>query len=210
MDDKEALKKLFLLLSKYQNTIIVIFCCLFISTGLNLCIPLISRRLMDEGFIEGDKKLLIEMVLASLIVYTINSSIDILKEKKRVDISTKIQYFLSEQSFTHLMKLKVDYFNNTNYVETLNNISTDISQMTSIADDSVFFVITQAFNMTGGLIGLFIIDFRMALFVLIFIPVKYIVMKHFVKKQKKLCTNILLGIRNMRGGLVILLVDLRR
>ena len=42
--------------------------------------------------------------------------------KERVDISAKIQYFLSEQSFSHLMKLRVNYFNNTNYAETLNNI----------------------------------------------------------------------------------------
>ena len=36
------------------------------------------------------------------------------------------------------MKLRVNYFNNTNYAETLNNINTDINQMTSIADSSVF------------------------------------------------------------------------
>ena len=85
------------------------------------------------------------------------------QRKKRVDISAKIQYFLSEQSFLHLMKLRVNYFNNTNYAETLNNINTEINQMTSVADSSVFFVITQAFSMTCGIIGLFIIDFRMTI-----------------------------------------------
>ena len=49
------------------------------------------------------------------------------QRKKRVDILAKIQYFLSEQSFSHLMKLRVNYFNNTNYAETLNNINTDIN-----------------------------------------------------------------------------------
>lgn len=186
MDNKEAVKKLLLLLNRYRKTIVVIVCCLFISTGLNLCVPLISRRIMDDGFIGGDKKLLIELVLASMAIYTINSFIDIIKEKKRVDISAKIQYFLSEQSFSHLMKLRVSYFNNTNYAETLNNINTDINQMTSIADSSVFFVITQAFSMTGGIIGLFIIDFKMTILVLLFIPIKCIVMKYFAKKQKQI------------------------
>lgn len=186
MDNKEAVKKLLLLLNRYRKTIVVIVCCLFISTGLNLCVPLISRRIMDDGFIGGDKKLLIELVLASMAIYTVNSFIDIVKEKKRVDISAKIQYFLSEQSFSHLMKLRVSYFNNTNYAETLNNINTDINQMTSIADSSVFFVVTQAFSMTGGIIGLFIIDFKMTILVLLFIPIKCIVMKYFAKKQKQI------------------------
>ncbi|WP_306777104.1 ABC transporter ATP-binding protein [Agathobacter rectalis] len=160
--------------------------CLLVSTGLNLCVPLISRRIMDDGFIGGNKKLLIELVLVSMVIYTINSLIDLIKEKKRVDISAKIQYFLSEQSFSHLMKLRVNYFNNTNYAETLNNINMDINQMTSVADSSVFFVITQAFSMTGGIIGLFIIDFRMTILVLLFIPIKCVVMKYFAKKQKQI------------------------
>lgn len=184
MDNKEVIKRLLLLLNRYRKTIIVIVCCLFISTGLNLCVPLINRRIMDDGFIGGNKKLLIALVLASLLIYIINSLIDIIKEKKRVDISAKIQYFLSEQSFSHLMKLRVSYFNNTNYAETLNSINTDINQMTSIADSSVFFVITQAFSMTGGIIGLFIIDYRMTILVLLFIPIKCVVMKYFAKEQK--------------------------
>lgn len=84
------------------------------------------------------------------------------------------------------MKLRVNYFNNTNYAETLNNINTDINQMTSVADSSVFFVITQAFSMTGGIIGLFIIDFRMTILVLLFVPIKCVVMKYFAKKQKQI------------------------
>lgn len=186
MDNKEAVKKLFILLNRYREIIVVIICCLFISTGLNLCIPLISRRIMDDGFIGGNKKLLIKMVLISLAIHFINSFIDTIKEKKRVDISAKIQYFLSEQSFTHLMKLRVNYFNNTNYAEILNSINTDIGQMAAIADSSVFFVVTQAFSMTGGIIGLFIIDIRMTILVLLFIPVKCIVMKYFAKKQKQI------------------------
>lgn len=141
---------------------------------------------MDEGFIGGNKKLVIELVLVSMAIYTINSLIDIVEEKKRVDISAKMQYFLSEQSFSHLMKLRVSYFNNTNYAEILNNIGMDIGQMTSVADSSVFFAITQAFSMTGGIIGLFIIDFRMTILVLLFIPIKFIMMKRFAKKQKQI------------------------
>ena len=186
MSNKEAVRRLLLLLGKYKKTIVVIVGCLLVSTGLKLCVPLISRLIMDDGFIGGNKKLLIELVLVSMVIYTINSLIDLIKEKKRVDISAKIQYFLSEQSFSHLMKLRVNYFNNTNYAETLNNINMDINQMTSVADSSVFFVITQAFSMTGGIIGLFIIDFRMTILVLLFIPIKCVVMKYFAKKQKQI------------------------
>ena len=186
MNNSEAVKKLLGLLKGYSKTIAVIIGCLLISTGVSLCIPLLNRQIMDEGFIGENKSLLIELTLILMAIYGINSIIDIIKEKKRVEISAKLQYFLSEQSFAHLMKMKMSYFNSTNYAELLNNINTDIGKMVMISDESIFFVVTQTFNMIGGLIGLFIIDYRMSILVIIFIPIKCIVMKYFAKKQKSI------------------------
>lgn len=84
MSNKEAVCKLITLLKEYKKIIASIFCCLLISTGLNLCIPLLSRRIMDDGFIGGNKKLLIEMVLCSMVIYIIIAIIDIIKEKKEL------------------------------------------------------------------------------------------------------------------------------
>lgn len=185
MSNREAVRKLLALLKDYTKIISIIFGCLLISTVLNLCVPLLSRRIMDDGFIGGNKELLIKLVLCSLMVYLVISVIDIIKEKNRINISAKIQYSLSEQAFSHLMKMKASYFNNKNYAEILNNINVDIGNMTSIADEGVFFVVTQAFSMTGGVIGLFILNWRMTILVLLFIPIKYVVMKKFAKQRKK-------------------------
>ena len=185
MSNREAVRKLLALLKDYTKIISIIFGCLLISTVLNLCVPLLSRRIMDDGFIGGNKELLIKLVLCSLMVFLLISVIDIIKEKNRINISAKIQYSLSEQAFSHLMKMKASYFNNKNYAEILNNINVDIGNMTSIADEGVFFVVTQAFSMTGGVIGLFILNWRMTILVLLFIPIKYVVMKKFAKQRKK-------------------------
>ena len=84
------------------------------------------------------------------------------------------------------MRIKANYFSSKNYAEILNNINIDIGNMTSVADEGVFFVVTQPFSMVGGIIGLFILDYRMTLMVLLFIPVKAVIMKHFAKKRKRI------------------------
>lgn len=84
------------------------------------------------------------------------------------------------------MRIKANYFSSKNYAEILNNINIDIGNMTSVADEGVFFVVTQVFSMVGGIIGLFILDYRMTLMVLLFIPVKAVIMKHFAKKRKRI------------------------
>lgn len=192
MSDNEAVQRLIALLKDHKRIIAIIVSCLIISTGLSLCIPLLSKAIMDEGFIGGNRSLLVKMILCSLVIYLISSVIDIIKERKRIDISGSIQYSLSEQSFSHLVRMKVSYFSSKNYAEILNNINTDIGNMVSIADESVFFVVTQVFSMAGGVIGLFILDYRMTILVLLFIPIKYIAMKYFAKQRKKIVDEFIL------------------
>ena len=67
MGNKEAVKKLLGMLKGYRKIIALIIACLLISTGLNMCIPLLSRGIMDYGFIGGDKELLIKQVIGSLL-----------------------------------------------------------------------------------------------------------------------------------------------
>lgn len=185
MSNQEAVKKLLALLGVYKKTIAVIIGCLLVSTALNLCIPLLSRRIMDDGFIGSDKDLLVVLALCSFLIYLISSGIDLLKEKKRVDIAAKLQYTLAEESYAHLVRMRIGYFTRHNYGEIMNNIREDVGNMASIADESTFFVVTQIFGITGGIIGLLIIDWRMTLLVLLFIPVKYVITHYFARRRKR-------------------------
>lgn len=184
MNNKEAVKKLIGLLSGYKRTIILIVFLLLISTGINLCIPIISKDIMDKGFIDGNMELLLKLVIAIFLLKITDSLLMVVKEKKRINIAAKVQYQLEEDSFKHLMKLKINYFNNKNYAEILNNISMDIDNMKSIADENLFFIATQIFSMIGGIIGLCIINVKLTVIVLMFIPIKYVIMKCFAKQRK--------------------------
>lgn len=184
MSNKEAVKKLIGLLAEYRKTICFIFVCLLASTGLNLCIPLLSRNIMDDGFIGGDRVRLIQLVVISAAVSILNAAIDLVKEKKRTEISANVEYSLTEKAFHHLIKLKAQYFTGKNYAEIFNNLSTDIAQMVSITDGAAFFIITQIFSIAGGIIGLFIINYKLTLLVLIYIPCKYFIMKYLAKRRK--------------------------
>ena len=59
--------------------------------------------------------------------------------------------------------------------------------------------------MTRSIIGLFIIDFRMTVLVLLFIPIKCVVMKYFAKSKTDYGRVHKKGIRSTQNGLEILL-----
>ncbi len=199
MSDRDAVKKLIVLLKGYRKAIAVIFGCLVISSILNLCIPLLNKRIMDDGFIGGNRLLIIKLAVISLILHLLSFAIDIIKEKRRIDISAKMKYVLSEKSFLHLIKMKTSYFDDKSCAEILNNINTDIEQMTSIADEGAFFVVTEIFNIIGGIIGLFILDYRMTVLVLLFIPVKFGAMQYFAERRKQVMNEFILNSQRYAG-----------
>lgn len=83
MSNKEAVWKLIVLLKEYKKTLLFIMGGLLISSVLNLWIPLLSKQIMDFGFIEGDYRLLIKLVLLSTIIYIVNLFIDVIKREKK-------------------------------------------------------------------------------------------------------------------------------
>lgn len=186
MTDKQAVKKLVGLLVKYKFIICIIIGTLVFSTVLNFCIPLISRRIMDDGFIDGNRLIIVKLSVASFLIYTLITVLNFATEKLRINLSAKIQYGLNEEAFDHLMRVQIGYYDNKNYGEIFTNLNLDITNMTSIADEGMFFVITQIFSIIGGIVGLFILDYRMTVIVLMFIPFKYVVMKFFAKKRKEM------------------------
>lgn len=192
MTEKDIIHKLTYLLHGHRRKIFIIFGCLLISIGLNLCIPFISKEIMDEGFIGGNKNILLYLVVGSFAIYMLISALNIIKEKVRVEIVAKVQYSLWHQAYEHLMRMKINYFDDRNAAEIFNNLSVDIANMVSVADESAFFVVTQAFSMVGGVIGLFILDYRMTILVLLFIPIKAVVMKYFAKYRKKVMDEFIL------------------
>lgn len=185
MSDKQAIRKLIGLLTEYKRIICIIIGSLVISTILNFCIPLISRKIMDDGFIAGDWNVLVKLAIASFLIFAIITSLNLLTEKIRINLSAKIQYSLNEQAFNHLMRVRMEYYDKIHYTETFSNLNMDISNMISVADEGMFFVVTQIFSIIGGIIGLFLLDYRMTTIVIFIIPVKYVVMKYFARKRKE-------------------------
>lgn len=184
-EDRLIIKKLLYLFKPYIKNIIVIFICMLISAGINILIPLLSKQIVDNGLIGNDFKLLIKLVGISVFLVMTDQGIGLLETRYRVLISSKLPYELSKRGFKKILKLNIRYFNNTNYGEIMNNLNMDIGRISRIADSSLFFIVAQVFKMAGGVVGLFLIDWRLTIIVLVIIPAKYKLVKFFARKRKE-------------------------
>lgn len=163
------------LLNPYKNNILIIVLCLIVSAGFSLLLPLINSLMVDEGFIAGDKTLLINLILIMLLLNLIIIILDLVRERIRISMQNQLKFTLSKKAIDHLYQVKMNYFNKKNHSQIFSMIHTDIESICQIADYSLFFAFTQIFTICGGTIGLFILNYKLAILVMLLIPIKYII-----------------------------------
>lgn len=111
---------------------------------------------------------------------------NIMKDKIRIGIQNDLKLNLSRNSFRHLSRLNMSYFDEKNDAEILNNLRMDIENICMVADNSLFFVFAQIFSIIGGMVGLFILNAKLAGLVVLLIPIKYLIARYFAKQNKKI------------------------
>lgn len=163
------------LFSNYKSKLFFILACLIIVAIVSLLLPILNKHLVDDGIIAVNIKSVLTFSLLILLLSSINSLIEIIKDSIMASVSRDVQINLYLTAIKSLLYVESTYFNSRNSAGIYNNIETDVTRISSICDSNVIFVVTQLLSLIGGLIGLIIIDYRLSIIVLIFFPIKAIV-----------------------------------
>ncbi|MCX7921469.1 MAG: ABC transporter ATP-binding protein/permease [Clostridia bacterium] len=182
--DMRILKKVLALFKPYKKEIAAIIIIMLVSAGINMIIPLISKQMMDKGILEKNVLMVIKFSIASLCLILLDQGFGMLETKYRAYINSLMSYELSKNAFRHILKLKMKYFNNTNFAEVMNNVNMDVTNISKISDRGTFFIVTQVFRIIGGIIGLILIDWKLTILVLSIIPLRYKLVKYLAKKRR--------------------------
>lgn len=196
MNNKREIRYLLYLLTPYKKALSAIIIFMLASTVINLFYPLISKDIMDKGFLAGSIQVVLFLACIEFLLMTLDAILNLVKEKIRVNILCKLQYSLTNSSFIHLQRIRMSYYDSKNITEIMGNVNTDIGNITQIAQESLFFVFMQVFSLIGGFIGLFILNTQLTLLVVIFIPIKYLVTSYFTRKQERYMTEYMLKATN--------------
>lgn len=179
-------------LKKYNKLIILDLITIFITAILGLYIPLLNKDILDKGILLKDFNYIKRTVLLFIVVYFIKCIIEVINSYLTARLNTELRVQLFKETFQHLVKLPLDYFEKNEVTKIYNNISTDVNTVTKISDGSLFSIFSQGIYFLGGIICLFSISAQLALIGLLSIPLKYMMIGYFSGKNKKLTKEYLI------------------
>lgn len=122
-------------------------------------------------------------ILAILVI--VAQTADFLQSRLFIKIHNASYAQLFHQVFDKILHLKKEFFADQKNTEIINYLVLDVMQVTSITDSYIVMSVGYIFRIFSGIIGLFIISWKLALVVLAMIPIKYMIVRYLSSEREK-------------------------
>lgn len=185
-EQKQLIKRILLLLTPFTKKIIVILLIMLVSAGIGMILPLIGKVIMDNGLLQKDFPYVVKFACIGFGLILLGECLGLAETRIQAYINAMLPFNLARKAFKHTLNLNLRYFQNTTVTEIMKNIDLDVSNISRIADRSIFFIVMEVFRVIGGICGLiFFINWKLTLLILMIIPLRYFCVKHFAKSRMK-------------------------
>lgn len=185
-EDFSLIKRIIGFYKPYVKRIVLVFSCIIAATAVNMILPIIGKQIIDRGLMQRDFSYTFCLAAASMLLVLFEQCAGIIETKFWAYVNSMVLFAMNKAAIKQLLKVKLQFFNNTNFSEIMNNISMDIRNINRISEKSTFFIITLVFRVVGGTVGLILIDWRMTILIGFIIPLRYYLMKYLAKLRREM------------------------
>lgn len=114
---------------KYWYAYVFAIICMTASIALDMLSPQITKRIIDDVIVGGDKKLLTPLLIGILIVGVGRCIFGYLKEVIFDRVSSKISTDIRRNLFRHIQTLSIQFFDKTNTGELMSRVKDDVDKI---------------------------------------------------------------------------------
>jgi ATP-binding cassette, subfamily B, multidrug efflux pump len=190
LTDKEQRKVLFRLLSytkPHKKALTLAFCLLLLTTIGDIVGPLLVKIFIDDYLTPGNMEFQPLLILGSTYmgIQIVKSFIMFFQLVKFQEIALKIIQQLRIDVFSKVQSLGLKYFDQTPAGSIVSRVTNDTEAIKDMFVTVIATFIQSGFLLAGIFIAMFILDVKLALFCLVFIPLILLVMKLYRKFSSK-------------------------
>ncbi|MSU03147.1 ABC transporter transmembrane domain-containing protein [Tissierella pigra] len=141
--NKKIIIDILRLFSPYRKRIVIIIISIIFTSLISIFTPLIRQILIDDGIIKNDIKTVGFITLVMLLFVIVNLLFEYIEMVNSTYITQMVPFNLLKECFDKMLRLKMAYYDNTNYYKVIENIKFDISTITTIVDQSTFLILVE-------------------------------------------------------------------
>ena len=174
----------------YWKAIVTALVCMFCISGLNVIPALSVKFLIDDIIPDKDLTLLGLLAGALVVAYTLRAITEFGQDYLAHRVAELVMFDLRVQVYGHIQKLSSNFFRNRRTGEIMSRIINDIDSLRDMLAHSGDAIVTQSLNVLVVAAVLFTLQWKLALFTLIPIPLTIILVLYFNKAVRQVYQNV--------------------
>lgn len=189
MTNREIVTRLYGVLKPYRSRLIIAMVGMVIVAGFNAAQAYMVKPLLDEIFVNKDKVLLNILPLALLAIFLIKGVFYFIYSYLLEWVGQCVIRDLRNRIYAHLNRLSLSFFYHTPTGELISRIVNDVSLLQGAVSHALIRILRDFVSVIGLLVVIFIMDWRLALMSLIFLPMAAAPIIIFGKKFRRVSTR---------------------
>ncbi|MBR5967771.1 MAG: ABC transporter ATP-binding protein, partial [Lachnospiraceae bacterium] len=167
---KELLKRVFSYLAPYWKQLLLVLLAIALSSVLNLMPAILTGKIIDEGLIGKDLRLLIIYIAALLLTNLGANLIGVLESYINTWIAQHITFDMRNQMYGHLQSMSQRFFTSNNQGDIITRMTSDIDGVESVVTNTFKSILSNAITLVFAIIAMFQKNWILALLGIAVIP----------------------------------------
>ena len=189
MTNKEIVVRLYGVLKPYGGKLVIAMVGMVIVAGFNAAQAYMVKPLLDEIFVNKDKTLLNILPLALLALFFIKGIFYFIYSYLLEWVGQCVIRDLRNRLFAQLNRLSLSFFHSTPTGELISRIINDVTLLQGAVSHALIRILRDFVSVAGLLVVIFVMDWRLALMSMIFLPMAAAPIVIFGKKFRFISTR---------------------
>jgi ABC-type multidrug transport system fused ATPase/permease subunit len=160
---------------KHRSTIALSVVFIIVATALEVVTPLLFRFLIDHAVPSRNISLIAGVVAGTILLPVVSAGLNFLEGHQRGKIGTSVTQALREQSFEHLLSIRMSELERRSSGELFQLITRTCGEVGDVfVSENLLPVVPRLFFLIGNVVAMFAINWRLALATMLAVPTLFI------------------------------------
>ncbi len=156
-----------------------------LATGQVLLQPWLTKVLIDDGLLAGNRDLLVKVALVMILIGLLGMGLSGLNRYLHTLLSGRILFQLREDLYQHLQTLSPTFYAERRTGDILSRLDGDVAEIQRFAVDSLFAAISSILGLIGAVVLLLMLSWQLSLIVALLIPLEVLWMRWMRRKLEQ-------------------------
>lgn len=182
---KELMKKFSKYILPYiKDEVLLFFLMIFSSLG-SLVTPYVLKIVIDDIFPSGNYRQLVNYLILLIVIYIFQIFFSLISDVLSTKLSKKISSDIREDAFANILTKDISFFNNSKIGELVFTLINDVDNIQQTISSLLVKSLKNLIVLVGVVVMLFVLNYKLAILSLLFLPAIIYVIRKFTPHIKK-------------------------